>query len=321
MVNKYVYHLPVYRQSQQLENESGFKLADSTLYDTITNGCEILAPLAQKQKEFILGSGYLQVDETPIKVLDKDKKGTTHKGYYWVYQDPVHKMVYFDYRPGRGREGPKEILQDFKGYLQCDGYEVYTDFGKNPNIQLLNCWAHARRKFDESLDNDRTRAQQALELIQKLYLLERQLQEAGLQGTQVIAYRQERAVPILEAIKSWLMENYAAVLPKSSIGKAIHYTLERWDKLCLYTTHQDLRIDNNLVENAIRPVALGRKNYLFAGSHKAAQRAALVYSLMASCKNQGIDPYAWLADVYDRIADHPINAIEQLLPAYWTKKN
>jgi hypothetical protein len=254
------------------------------------------------------------VDETPIKVLDKDKKGTTHRGYHWVYHAPEQRLVLFDYREGRGREGPTECLSGFKGYLQTDGYVVYEDFANTKGVTLLGCLAHARRKFDEAKDNDMTRAEYVLSEMQKLYAVERQAKENGLSIDERYQLRQQHAVPVLDNLKTWMIENYKAVLPKSVIGQALYYSLQRWDKLCAYTTDGRLQIDNNLVENAIRPVAIGRKNYLFAGSHNGARRAAMLYSFLGTCKMNNVNPFEWLQDVLTKIADHPVNDLQKLLP-------
>lgn len=313
VIDKYTDHLPVYRQVQRFERE-GIKLSSSTLTDWISGTCALLEPLYEVLKKKVQAAHYVQSDESPIKVLDKDKKGTTHRGYHWVYHAPVERLVLFDYREGRGREGPREILKNFTGYLQTDGYAVYEEFDKKSNITLLHCMAHARRKFDEAKDNDMTRAAYALTEIQKLYALERQAKEDDLSTDQRYALRQQQAVPLLNDLKSWMLENYKAVLPKSPIGQALHYSLERFDKLILYTSHGKLEIDNNLVENAIRPLAVGRKNYLFAGSHKGAQRAAMLYSFLGTCKINDVNPFLWLRSTLEKIPNHPVNKIEELLP-------
>jgi hypothetical protein len=274
----------------------------------------LLEPLYNELKKQVLNEHYLQADETPIKVLDPLKPGTTHRGYYWVYHSPQKRLVFFDYREGRGREGPTEILKDFNGFLQTDGYGVYDDFDKKENIIHFNCWAHARRMFDEAIDNDKTRSEFALLKIQALYGLERVAKEGFFSTEQRAALRQEKAVPLLNDLEQWLKENIMQATPKSLIGKAIAYTLSRWDKLCLYAKHGELEIDNNLVENAIRPVALGRKNYLFAGSHQAAERAGMIYSLLASCKHNNIEPKAWLTNILKVLPDYKANQLYLLLP-------
>lgn len=313
VIDKYTDHLPVHRQIQRFERE-GIKLPTSTLTDWISGTCQLLDPLYQELKRQVLSATYLQADETPIKVLDKDKKGTTHRGYHWVYHAPIERLVLFDYREGRGREGPTDVLKNFKGHLQTDGYAVYEDFGNKPGVTLFHCMAHARRKFDEAKDNDAARASYALTEIQKLYAVEREAIQNEFTVEQRTALRQEKSVPILKNLKSWMMENYKAILPKSTIGQALHYSLERFDKLMIYTNDGRLEIDNNLVENAIRPVAVGRKNYLFAGSHNGAARAAMLYSFLGTCKLNEVNPFEWLRSTLDNIATYPINRISDLLP-------
>jgi transposase len=313
IIDKYTDHLPVHRQIQRFERE-GIKLSSSTLTDWISGTCALLEPLYEALHKQVLSSDYLQADETPIKVLDKDKKGTTHRGYHWVYYAPSKRMVLFDYREGRGREGPHEILKDFRGHLQTDGYAVYEDFDKKSGITLLNCMAHARRKFDEAKDNDLARAEHALTEMQKLYGIERQAKIEKLSPDQRYKLRQEKSVEVLNNLKSWMLENYKSVLPKSTIGQALHYSLERFDRLMLYTSNGKLEIDNNLVENAIRPVAIGRKNYLFAGSHNGARRAAMLYSFLGTCKINDVNPFEWLRNTLEKIPTYPVNKLSQLLP-------
>ncbi len=318
VIDKYADHLPLYRQMQRFER-SGVKLPYSTLTDWVSSTCKLIAPLYEALKSEVLSSNYLHVDETPIKVMDKDKKGQTHRGYYWVYQNSIKKIVFFDYQQGRGREGPIEVLQHFKGYLQSDGYSAYEIFDKQSDITLMHCMAHARRMFNEALPNDESRAAYAMEQIQKLYTIERDVKEQGLSFDEIKVVRQHRAVPILASLGLWMKQQYMEVTPKSSIGKALAYSIERWKRLCLYIENGMLNIDNNPVENSIRPVAVGRKNYLFCGSHEAAQRSAMLYSLLGTCKMHGIEPYTWLREVLEKIADHPINKITELLPHHFKK--
>ncbi len=321
VIGKYIDHLPLYRQIE-IFKRAGITLSSSTVGDWIEGCCKLLMPLYEAHRKEVLETSYLQVDESPIKVLDKDKKGSTHRGYQWVYHSPQDKLVLFDYREGRGREGPEELLKDFKGYLQSDGYEVYNSFDKKQEgITHLHCMAHARRKFEEALSNDQARAAYILSEMQKLYGVEREIREKGLDDIHTKALREQEAVPVLSVLKSWLLENYTQVLPQSPIGKAISYSLQRWEKLCVYTSDGCLLIDNNLVENAIRPLAIGRKNYLFAGSHEGARRTAMLYSFMASCKKHDINPQEWLKEVLECIADWPQKKIQELLPHRWKNNN
>ena len=313
IIDKYVDHLPLYRQMERFKRE-GINIPYSTIGDWIKNGCTLIGPLYESLKKLIVQSHYLHADESPIKVLDKDKKGTTHRGYYWVYHNSIDGLVWFDYQEGRGREGPKKVLKDFKGYLQTDGYAVYDFFKEEKDITVLHCMAHARRMFFEAKDNDKRIAEYALEQIGLLYNIERKAKEQQLDQEQILHLRQTESAPVLESLGKWMKESYLKVLPKSAIGKALGYSIARWPQLILYATDGKLNIDNNPVENSIRPLALGRKNYLFAGSHEAAKRSAMLYSLMGTCKLHGINPFIWLRDVLQRIATHPINKIEELLP-------
>lgn len=319
LTSKYVDHLPLHRQIE-IFKRLGVKLPSSTVSDWVSYSLNALKPLYQTLLNKVKAADYLQADETPIKVLDKDKKGDTHRGYYWVYHAVKESLVVFDYREGRSREGPEDILKNFKGYLQTDGYGAYDAFDQRKDIALIHCMAHARRTFEKALDNDKARAEYVLTEMQKLYAIERECRQAGIDYQDRKKQRQENALPILESLKEWMLEAYTKVTPESLIGKAIHYSLSRWERLCKYTEEGSLEIDNNLVENAIRPVAIGRKNYLFAGSHEAAQRAAMMYSLFASCKKCDVNPEEWLKDILNRLMDHPINRIEELLPDNWKKE-
>lgn len=313
IIDKYADHLPLYRQMQRFERV-GLKIPYSTITDWVSATCRLILPLYEALKTEVLQSNYLHADETPIKVLDKDKKGATHRGYYWVYQDSIKKVVFFDYQENRGREGPQGILENFSGYLQSDGYVVYDILNKKTGIELLHCMAHARRMFHDALENDQERASYALEQIQKLYIIERICKDECLNFAEIKEVRQQKSVPILAALGNWMKEQYIQTTPKSAIGKALAYSIERWQRLSLYTENGILNIDNNPVENSIRPVALGRKNYLFAGSHEAAQRSAMLYSLLGTCKMHGVEPYTWLRNTLEKTATHPINRISELLP-------
>jgi transposase len=316
VIDKYVDHLPLHRQQQRFSREK-INIPYNTITDWVSNTCKLITPLYHALQKEVLASDYLHADETPIKVLDKEKKGETHRGYFWVYHNSPQDLVLFDYQPGRGREGPSELLKNFRGHLQTDGYGAYNIFDKQKDVTLLHCMAHARRKFMEAQPNDGQRAQYALKQIQQLYQIERKATEQKMSELQVLELRQQEALPILESVGKWMQQAYVEVLPKSAIGKALAYSIERWKQLMIYTTDGKLNIDNNPVENCIRPVAIGRKNYLFAGSHEAAQRSAMLYSLMGTCKLHDINPFDWLKNVLEMIPTHPINKIQELLPHNW----
>ena len=317
IIDKYVDHLPLNRQMQRFSRD-GVQLPITTLTGWVSSVCGLIAPLGEALTRQVLQSGYLHADETGIRVLDKDKKGSTHKGWFWVYQDSRQGMVFFDYQPSRNKDGPDRVLKDFSGYLQTDGYETYTHFDQQSSIRQLNCMAHARRKFVESLDNDTARSTYALEQIGLLYDLEREAKDCCVEDR--LGLRQSKAVAILEELGTWMQKQYQQVTPKSAIGQALAYSIKRWDKLSLYTTDGILAIDNNPVERSIRPLAVGRKNYMFCGSHEAAKRAGMLYSLFGTCKLHQVNPQEWLMDVLNRISSHPINRIEELLPHIWCKQ-
>ncbi len=329
IIDKYVDHLPLYRQMERFKRD-GVNIAYSTLTDMVSGTCSLIPPLYEALKKCILSSDYLHADETPVKVLDKDKKarpndssgrGETHRGYFWVYHSSIERIVLFDYQPGRGREGPIQMLEHFKGFLQTDGYSVYNFFKDKDDITVVHCMAHARRMFYEAQSNDAARSAYALEQFASLYAIERRIKEHQLTTEQALELRQQKAMPVLQSFGLWMKEQYLQTLPKSTIGKALGYSIERWKELSIYATDGKLNIDNNPVENSIRPVAIGRKNYLFAGSHEAAQRSAMLYSLLGTCKLNGVNPFIWLRETLRRIATHPINKIEELLPQNFTLNN
>lgn len=316
MISKYVDHLPFYRQVQMFKRV-GIKLSESTISGWFKAVCKLLEPLYDEIHKQVLASGYINADETPIRVQSSNKPGATHTGYHWVYRSPNSKLVVFDYRKSRGGKGPSDFLEEYQGILQSDGYAGYEQFADEEDITLLGCMAHARRYFEKSLGNDSERAQHALTEIQKLYAIERAAKEGkDFSSEQLTELRQKESLPILEELKKWMEEQYGQVAPKSSIGKALAYSLRFWERLIRYTENGAWYIDNNLVENSIRPVVLGRKNYLFAGSHDAAQWAAMMYSFLGSCKLNGVEPLRWLRITLEKINDTKLSQMHTLLPNF-----
>lgn len=316
MVSKFVDHLPYYRQIQIFKRQQ-LILSDSTLNGWFNATADLLEPLYDTLEKQLLQSDYIQADESPIGVQDSHKQGALHTGYQWVYRSPIDRLVFFKYHHSRERKAPENILQDFSGSLQTDGYHAYRNMKTKGEITLLACMAHARRYFEKALDNDKKRAEYVLTKIQYLYDIERKARERNINYKTRERYRKLYAQQVLSELEVWLKDNISQVLPKSAIGKAIAYTLNLWVKLKEYVNDGKYEIDNNLIENTIRPLALGRKNYLFAGSHKAAQRAAMMYSFFATCKINDIEPLAWLTDVLNRISEHKANKLSELLPQNW----
>jgi transposase len=322
LVSKYVDHLPLYRQRQRFNREYRWNPSQSTLCGWVDSCCKLLEPLYNKLKQKILESDYIQADESPIRVLDKDKVRDSHQGYQWVYHAPLLSLVLFNYRKGRGMHGPKEILENYQGYLQCDGYVVYDKIAQKEGITAVGCLVHARRKFFDAKDNDAKRASHALKLFAEIYRLDDQIIQEAQEDQQLKQkLRQSKILPIIKEIKDWIEQESLKVVPKSAIGKAMTYYLNQYHKLEATMLDPRLKLDNNLIENAIRPLALGRKNYLFAGSHHAAQNTAMIYSFFGSCKMNDINPLEWLTDVLQKIPDWNIQNIEQLLPNKWNKPN
>lgn len=313
LISKFVDHLPFYRQVQIFKRQD-LNIAESTIGGWFSATCNLLAPLYDTLKSKVCSSDYLMADETPIPVLTKDKPGATHKGFHWVYYDPVHRLVLFDYQKTRGREGPDELLKNFTGYLQTDGYAAYEHFEKQKGITLLACMAHARRKFEHALDNNPVLADKALKMFRELYKIEEEARVRNLSQEDIKELRQKESKTVLINLEQWLREQVSETLPKSAIGMAIAYTLTLWPRLIRYIDHGRFHIDNNLIENSIRPVALGRKNYMFAGSHEAAQNAAMIYSLLGTCKINNIEPFQYLTKTLSVIPDHPANQLHKLLP-------
>lgn len=318
VTGKYMDHLPLYRQKQIFAREN-IQIASSTIQGWTKEALIKLEPLYEQLLFDTKSKGYLQADESPIKVLDRDKKGATHQGYYWVYHAPLDKTVLFDYQPTRSSRAPMPILDTFKGYLQTDGYAVYEKYGRKPQVTHLACWAHARREFEKALDNDRPRAEKALLMIQQLYAVERRVREEKLSADTIKERRLQESLPILNELGKWIFEEIKTTLPKSQIGKAMAYAYARWDALSAYLCDGHLHIDNNLIENAIRPLALGRKNYLFAGSHEAAKRAAMIYSFFAICKKHDVNPFRWLKYTLENIASTNHKNINKLYPQNFNK--
>lgn len=322
LVDKYMDHLPLHRQGQRFKREN-IPIADSTLEGWVRQGLNVLNILYEHLLQQTKAKGYLQADESTIKVQDRAKKGSCHLGYYWVYHCPIDQTVLFDYQPGRSARAARHVLEGFQGYLQTDGYAAYEKIGKTEGVTHLNCWAHARREFHDALNNDRDRAQIALAFIQTLYQIEAAALEKSLSPADRKTLRLDKSLPTLNAFVKWMTEDIKGgkVLPKSPIGKAMFYSIDRWDELTAYLFDGILEIDNNLVENAIRPLALGRKNYLFAGSHDSAKRAAAIYSFFAMCKKEDVNPFQWLKHVFENILDTKTSQLHTLYPRHFKQSD
>lgn len=316
LISKYLEHLPLHRQIARYAR-SGLKIPPSTMGQWVKSGALPLEILYRVFEKIVFRSFYLQMDETKLPVLE-DGKGKTHMGYLWATFDPVNKLPFFFYQPGRNHQGPKKLLERFVGILQSDGFSVYETLNRKlDHILLMNCMAHIRREFIDAQSNDQQRAHTALTLIKILYDVEEKARKQGLNAEQRLELRLKESKEVFDTLGAWLQREYDKVTPSSAIGKAIYYALQRWKNMGVFLADGRVEIDNNLVENIIRPVAIGRKNYLFAGSHESAQRTAIFYTFFAACKHHGIDPEIWLNDVLNRIGDHKVSQLEELLPHRW----
>lgn len=318
LISKYEHHLPLYRQEKIYWEQHGVPLARQTLASWIEQGAWWLRPVYDAMKRSLLGGDYLQVDETPIRYLDPDSPGKAQLGYLWTYSRPGAEVI-FEWNTSRGRDGPARFLQPFRGQLQTDGYSVYTSLARErADLELIGCWAHARRKFVEALDEDR-RAAWIVRQIGHLYGVEKRLRTARAGPRLREALRASEARPVLHRIEKALRRLRERVLPQSQLGIAIGYTLERWEELSRYVEHGRIEIDNNLVENAIRPTAVGKKNFLFIGHPEAGWRSAVIYSVLGSCRRYGIDPHEYVRDVLKRLPSMKSTEIETVTPAAWAK--
>ena len=334
IVSKYSDHLPLHRLEKIFQRHD-IEIARSTMCDWMRQSADALRPLYDLMIREVLASKVIHTDDTPVDVQDKSLP-QTREGRFWVYLgDPAHPQVVFDYTPNRRRDGPMTFLKDWgkdeRRYLQADafgGYDGIYAGQAGGNVVEVACWAHARRKFFEAQKNDRQNSTQALAYIRLLYDVETQAHEQfraqehnGSAHTLAeirLGLRQKLSIPRLAEFKKWLESIQASsggrVLPKSAIGQAVTYALNQWDALCVYTTDGDLAIDNNAAENALRRIAIGRKNWLFAGSDNGGRTAAILFSLIATCQRHDVEPFAYLRDVLTRIASYPHNRLAELLP-------
>jgi transposase len=319
ITSKYCDHNPLNRLEGILKRH-GVDINVSTMCDWVGRSADLLEPLVKRMHEKILQSPKINTDDTPIPVKSKKRRGSTYNGYLWVYIDKEHNVV-FNFTPTRSRAGPLKFLGKYCGYVQADAYSGYDEFFRKSDAIEVGCNSHARRKFDYALETDPVRAARLLVLWGRLYDIERRAKEENYSSAQLLKARQKEARPILAEIKSVLDEYKDQVLPKSPIGKAISYSLNQWEALNRYVDDPMLEIDNNLSERTLRMVVIGRKNYLFAGSEAGAWRAAVIYSLVASCKLNGIDPFRYFRDVLARVSTHPADKIDELLPSEWKKLN
>jgi transposase len=315
-VSKYADHQPLHRQEQMLERQ-GVRLSRRTMCDWMGRCAELLRPLYEKMKEDVLASKVIQTDDTPVGVLDPDLT-RTRTGRLWTYVgDNDHPYTVYDYTPNRSRDGPEAFMKEFRGYLQADAYSGYDELYKDSEVVELACWAHTRRKFYEAQSSDLMRSMIMLAYIRLLYDVEREARDLALDSARRLALRQEKSVPILADIETYLRREQIQVLPKSPEGHAIAYALSNWQALIRYCRDGDLEIDNNAAERSLRGVAVGRKNWMFFGSDNGGRTAAILTSFTTTCKRLDIDPWVYLRDIFARISAHKQSRLVELLPDKW----
>ena len=317
LIMKYLDHLPLYRQEAIFER-AGLRIARSTLADWVGACGAQLMPLVDALRDCVLSHSVLHADETPLNYHHHQKKAVK-RGYVWAYAPGEFeslKAIIYDFKPGRSGAYAREFLGDWRGSLMCDDYAGYKALFASGEVIEGGCWAHARRKFHSLYEtNGSTVAAQALKQIQLLY--QHEAVAKGLSPPERLAYRRQHMRPVIDAFDIWLQAQQTLVPPNSAIAKAIRYTLSNWTALTRLLDNAQMPIDNNAVENLIRPLAIGRKNWLFAGSEIAGRRGAAIMSLIHSARLNGLDPQAYLNDVLERLPTHKAKDIDELLPHRW----
>lgn len=310
IVSKFDDHLPTYRQ-QEIFARQGVHIARQTMCGWIGEAADLLAPLVLLMRRRVLLSKKIHTDDTPVPVLDPTREHT-REGRLWAYLgDDLHPYIVYEYSPTHAAVYPIEFLKDFLAFLQCDAYSGYD----NVRAIVVGCWAHARRRLFDAEKSEPARAAIGLGFVRQLYKVEEAAK--GKSTAERLALRQEHSKKVIAELKAWMDREELSVLPQSALGEAFRYIRNQWERLTRYLEDGDLDIDNNAAERALRGVAIGRKNWLFAGSDEGGRRAAIHYSVIESCKRNGVEPLAYLTDVLARIATHPANRIDELLPGQW----
>jgi transposase len=318
VVSKYCDHLPLYRQAAILEREAGVEIGRATLDGWVMRVGELLEPVVQAMRKDLLSGDYLQVDETTVPVQMHDRRGSNHEAYLWQYGKPGGETV-FDFCLGRGREGPLKFLGKWEGILQTDGYQAYNGVG-GPKLVHVGCWSHSRRRFVDAVKVHPEDAE-ALKMVVRmdaLFLVDRQARKQGLSGAERLALRREHARPWVDEIRQTCLTLSKQVLPQSALGKAVAYTLNMWAKLERCFEYEQVELSNNLAENSMRPVALGRKNWLHVGSEKSGPKVAAILSIFESCRRLGVPIRDYLSHVLPGLDRRTLSQVVELTPARWS---
>lgn len=318
LTSKYCDHTPLNRL-ERIFRRSGVEIPRSTMCGWVGSSTDLLRPIYSGLKERMLQSGKIHTDETTMPVLDRNREKTRKASFWTFIGDDDHPYTVYEYAPTKTSETPKNVLGDYEGYLQADAHTGYDALYTSGDIQEVGCNAHARRKFFDAKGTDPPRAMIALSYFRLLYDVEREARD--LSPDERKALRAERSRPVLKRFKKWLDRESLAVLPKSPIGQAVAYTRSNCEALTRYLDSGALEIDNNAAERALRPVVIGRKNYMFAGSDAGGERAAVIYSLVETCRRHNIDPFVYLRDVLERVSTERASNIHRLFPDQWCPRD
>ena len=317
LVSKYCDHLPLYRQSVMLERDAQVSISRATMDGWVMQVGAMLAPVAVAIGKELTRGGYIQADETPVPVQMHDKSGKNHQAYLWQFGKPGGSTV-FDFQMGRGRDGPKAFLGEFEGILQTDGYSAYARIG-GPKMVHAACWAHARRKIFDALKlspDDKT-ARALVRRIDELFSVDADARDAGMDHAARHVLRMERSGPVIGILKTEMETAQNTALPASALGKGIAYTLSLWHKLTRFQEHPELELSTNLAENSMRPVVLGRKNWIHVGSEQAGPKVAAILSVIESCRRMKLPVRDYLADVLPGLTNVSIQRVGEFTPAAW----
>lgn len=318
IVSKYCDHMPLYRQAAMLEREAGLEIGRATLDGWVMRVGEVLQPVIAAMRKDLLSASYLQADETTVPVQMQDRRGSNHEAYLWQYGKPGGETV-FDFCLGRGRDGPRKFLDQWEGILQTDGYQAYDGVG-GPKMVHVGCWAHARRKFVDAIKVNPHDAE-AMKMVVRmdaLFLIDRNARQEGLTSAERLAFRREHAQPWVGEIRQECLAISRQGLPQSASSRAAAYTLNMWQKLVRCLEYEEVELSNNLAENSMRPVALGRKNWLHVGSVKAGPKVAAILSIVESCRRLGAPVKEYLTAVLPGLQDRTLSQVANLTPARWS---
>src|SRR5271165_5213597 len=317
VVNKYCDHQPLYRQSAMLERDTGLELSRATLDGCVLKVGELLIPMISAMRRELINGTYIQADETPVDVQMHEGRGKNHQAYLWQYGKPGATVV-FDFRLGRGRDGPRQFLGQFEGLLQTDGYAAYDQIG-GPKMVHAGCWSHAERYFSEAvqLNPQDPVATAIVARIDELFAIDAEARRQALSLEARHTLRQEQSRPLLDGIRKQIEAARSSALPAGALAKACNYTLTLWEKLNRFLEYPELELSNNLAENSMRPVALGRKNWVHVGSPQAGPKIAAILSVVESCRRLRVSVRNYLASVLPGLADRPIQSLLDLTPSAW----